>query len=479
MAYTQDQINAAYAAERANGASDADLAKAGAEKYGVTGEQFNLAQLAYGGASPTAPAAAPTSATAPTPAFGRFTQDQYDSARAWADGRSAKEILGKASELGLTNDELGYLFKDHGGSGQQVEDLTGYASRNGHAWSTAKSRELDDWSYDATSGWKWGRKSAGGGGKPTTGIGLDQLQDPTRWDVAPNETVRSQLQQIIADDSPLMQQARARAMQQANSRGLLNTSMAATAGQAALYDAAMPIATQDASTYARAGEFNANTANTFSRDNNQFVRDAFMADFNVGANEWAAQQDFERQYKLLDRQQQLTLERDAVQNGYQSARDKYMNEFQATRDSTANQWNVSAADKEAALRLQLAQMDMAARASSVQPDTSLERLRLQMEQDDRKTQAQIQQGSIEALNNLRAEYADKVFRINTSELSPEKAGQAITDLATTYNPMLKSYASKLGYDPESWIIKVAPAASAPAPAPSASAAGSDMNGAGG
>lgn len=64
MAYTQDQINAAYAAERANGASDADLAKIGAEKFGVTGDQFNLAQMAY------APAAAPSA-----PAD-RFTDDQ-------------------------------------------------------------------------------------------------------------------------------------------------------------------------------------------------------------------------------------------------------------------------------------------------------------------------------------------------------------------------------------------------------------------
>lgn len=463
MAYTQDQINAAYAAERANGASDADLAKIGAEKFGVTGDQFNLAQMAY------APAAAPSA-----PAD-RFTDDQYAAARQWASGKDGSTILNKASDLGLTSAELGKVFGEFGGSGSQVTGITGYGS--GFSGMTADGqnkpnamwgdweKEAAKWKFDTNTGWSQQKKPLQA---PTTGIGLSDLQGPTRWDVAPNETVRSQLQQIIADDSPLMQQARARAMQQANSRGLLNSSMAATAGQAALYDAAMPIATQDASTYARAGEFNANTSNTFARDNNQFVRDAFMADFNVGANEWAAQQDFDRQYKLLDRQSQLQLERDAVQNGYQSARDKYMND-----------WSVSAADKDAALRLQLAQMDMASRASSVQPDTSLERLRLQMEQDDRKTQTQIQQGSIEALNNLRSEYADKVFRINTSELSPEKAGQAIADLATTYNPMLKSYASKLGYDPDSWIIKVAPATSAAAPAPSSPSAGADMNGAGG
>lgn len=301
-----------------------------------------------------------------------------------------------------------------------------------------------------------GAGGAGGGGfggggpfgMPTTGINLSQLQNPTGWDVRPNETVRSQLQKIIADDSPLMQQARTRALQTANSRGLLNSSMAMTAADSAMYDAAMPIATQDASTFARSGEFNANTKNTFSRDNNQFVRDAYMADFNVQANDWAAQQQFEREYKMLDRQQQLTLERDAIQNGYTSARDQFAARQQTIRD-----------DKEAALRLQLGQQD-----------TSLERLRLQLD-------AQKQSDAISNLNNLRSEYADKVFRINTSELSPEKADKAVLDLAATYNPMITSAAAKLGYDPASWVIKIEkPEATTTAATSGASGAGEATGG---
>lgn len=461
MAYTQDQINAAYAAERANGASDADLQAIGASKYGVTGEQFNLASAAYAPAPPAAPAAAPAAA----PTFGRFSEDQYAAARNWADGRSGKDILGKANELKLTNDELGYLFKEHGGSGQQVEDITGYASRNGHAWSTDKERSLDGWVYNKEKGWSKPARSSGGA--PKTGINLSDLQESTSWDVQPNETVRSQLQQIIADDSPLMQQARARALQTANGRGLLNSTMAMTAADSAMYDAAMPIATQDAGTYARAGEFNANTKNTFSRDNNQFVRDAYMADFNVQANDWAAEQQFDREYQMLNRQQQLTLERDAVQNGYTSARDQFAASQQTTRD-----------DKDAALRLQLAQMDAAARASSVQPDTSLERLRMQLEADasrsDRQFDMQRQSDTISNLNALRSEYADKVFRINTSDLSPEKADKAVMDLAATYNPMITSAASKLGYDPASWMIKISTPETAAAPAPAPAIAPTDQ-----
>lgn len=463
MAYTQDQINAAYASEKASGASDDDLARIGAEKYGVTGDQFNLAKLAYAPASmASSPAPAPAPAT-----FGRYTEDQYAGARQWADGKSGKEILSKAAELGLTAEELGHVFGEHGGSGRQVRDATGYDPSNstisGYAtgtvspWSSGKDRSLDGWSYDINDprGWVFNKRS--GGGAPTTGINLSDLQGVTDWNVQPNETVRQQLQDLIAEDSPLLQQARARALQTANARGLLNSSMAMTAADAALYDTALPIAQQDASTYADAGRFNADSRNTFARDNNAFVRDAYMADFNVRANDWAAERDFDRQYAMLDRQSQLQLERDAIQQGYTSARDKALNDYQVERDSTANDYQTARDKADAALRLQLAQMDAASRAASIQPDTTMARAQMQIEADNRS-----------ALNNLRAEYADKVFRINTSDLSTEKADRAIADLATTYNPQLSALATQLGYNPESWIIKVAPAtnsATAPAPVP--------------
>ena len=67
------------------------------------------------------------------------------------------------------------------------------------------------------------------------------------WAVQPNQTVQSQVRDIINDNSPLMEQAETRALQKANARGLINSSIAVGAGQSALYDAAMPIATQDAS----------------------------------------------------------------------------------------------------------------------------------------------------------------------------------------------------------------------------------------
>jgi hypothetical protein len=61
-----------------------------------------------------------------------------------------------------------------------------------------------------------------------------------------NELMSTQVNKIIAQDDPLMQQAATTAKQAANGRGLLNSSMAIQAGQAAVMDRAMPIAQYDA-----------------------------------------------------------------------------------------------------------------------------------------------------------------------------------------------------------------------------------------
>ena len=58
--------------------------------------------------------------------------------------------------------------------------------------------------------------------------------------------VSGRLQGLLADDSSYIQQARTRALQEANRRGLANSSIAVGAGEAAAIDAALPIALSDA-----------------------------------------------------------------------------------------------------------------------------------------------------------------------------------------------------------------------------------------
>jgi hypothetical protein len=129
--------------------------------------------------------------------------------------------------------------------------------------------------------------------------------DPNNWNVDSKQTVQGQVGDIIAADSPLMQRAATRADQQMNRRGLMNSSMAVGAGQSAVMDAAMPIATADAQTNAQSANFNANAANTsaqFNAGNQQQVNLTNEAATNR-ANEFNA-----------SNQQQTTLANTAATN---------------------------------------------------------------------------------------------------------------------------------------------------------------------
>lgn len=109
-----------------------------------------------------------------------------------------------------------------------------------------------------------------GGGTPTTtnpgGIVNNAVNNGqfSEWNVTPAQTVRQQASEIIAADGSLMQQARGRAIQQMNERGLINSSMGIQAAQDAVMERALQIAAPDAATNAQAAQFNANQGNAWN-----------------------------------------------------------------------------------------------------------------------------------------------------------------------------------------------------------------------
>ena len=76
-----------------------------------------------------------------------------------------------------------------------------------------------------------------------------------------SKSTAGRVDSIIAKGSPLMERAAAKAKQGMNARGLMNSSMAIGAGQAAVMDAATPIAVQDASLFQQAQIANQNSLN--------------------------------------------------------------------------------------------------------------------------------------------------------------------------------------------------------------------------
>lgn len=141
---------------------------------------------------------------------------------------------------------------------------------------------------------------------------------PYDFTVTPNQTVQGQLQQIIQTNSPLMQQAQARARAEMNARGLLNSSMAIGAGQQAVIQQALPIAQQDAAAFERAAtntsqaynvarQFKAAAQNQSSQLNAQLGTETRLANMQAINAQRAQEADIALRWQLATQETNLQL----------------------------------------------------------------------------------------------------------------------------------------------------------------------------
>ena len=219
---------------------------------------------------------------------------------------------------------------------------------------------------------------------------------PTRT-VQPEETAQYQLNQILDPNSPLMQRARTQGMQFANQRGLLNSSLAAQAAQTAMLDAAVPIAQQDARTFAeaagqitdiegRAGlqdaalgtdvsKFNVSETNVTNRFNAESLNQAGA--FNANAANTSIQNFLQREAaRLLQDDQQLFT---AQQNQADRELRNYLQERQFDFQGSEN-----ALDRD--LQEKLQQNDQVFRASESQLDRDFRSGEAQLDRDFQSTE---------------------------------------------------------------------------------------------
>lgn len=110
--------------------------------------------------------------------------------------------------------------------------------------------------------------------------------DAKPFKVTPEQTVQKQMEGIIGSGSPLMRQAKTRSDQEMQARGLLHSSIAVGAAQGAVMDRALPIAQQDATTYAQAATNTTNAENAAAYQNAQAKNTASLqgAELGTGVN---------------------------------------------------------------------------------------------------------------------------------------------------------------------------------------------------
>lgn len=127
--------------------------------------------------------------------------------------------------------------------------------------------------------------------KAAGGLLSEQYRPETQGAVTRNvqgeDTSAGQMSKIMDSQSDLMRDARTRAAETMNSRGLLNTSMAVGQTQRDMMDAAMEMAKHDASTYLKQGLENQVAKNQEVQNANAYARDLAAGQFETDMGEFA------------------------------------------------------------------------------------------------------------------------------------------------------------------------------------------------
>lgn len=172
----------------------------------------------------------------------------------------------------------------------------------------------------------------------------------------PTQTVAGQLTGLLETDSPYITRARTRAAQTANSRGLINSSMAAGAGEAAAIDAALPVAQQDAQTYTQQQYQNQNASNQAKLFNADFGNQTFFRQLDTDNRLKVDQQQQQQQLKLAEMDRDLRLDLAAIdvsQKDYAAFSDYISNtsqQYQVQQTNISTDPGLSVEEKNRALQ---------------------------------------------------------------------------------------------------------------------------------
>ena len=313
-------------------------------------------------------------------------------------------------------------------------------------------------------------------------LGKGASMGVAQWKPDESSTVAGQVNKLTAAGSPLIDQATTAAKQQSASRGLLNSTMGITAGLDAAYRTALPIAQQDANTFASAGQFNANAQNTTAAQlrDIQNQREMQQAGFNQQSTLQAA--DFAQQSKTQAAD---------LASRYDLAKMDVESRAALQAADAANQQKLQAANAE--LQRGLQATDNAVKQSMQVYDGELKKAmqgldnqsRLQLatlDADNKVTLAGIEARYKEKLQtnqSMAASYQSMVDSYTRGMTNPDMDAAAkqatIGNLTTLYNNTLQMQSDITGLQlgtllaPEA-VGGASAAAPAPAPAPAPAAA---------
>ncbi len=247
--------------------------------------------------------------------------------------------------------------------------------------------------------------------------------NPVMAQVDPNTTVQGELGDILKNGNPLLEGAKARAMQAANARGLSNSSMSVQSGEEAIVNTALPIAQQDSAAYQKQQQINQDITNQFLSQKEGAKLDLEKAYAAFQQNNYMFDKDEKLKRYINDSgissNEKIAALQTAAQQSIANA------QIIASKDNTAAQIaaNEQISNNSLAERLKEAGMSIDANAALQSANLS-------------------HQDKVNLLNldaNTFANYTAQVNAITTSQMEPDDKLKAINNLNAIYagNPNFK------------------------------------------
>lgn len=255
---------------------------------------------------------------------------------------------------------------------------------------------------------------------------------------APTETVESRLNDITAEGSRYTDLAKSDAKRSANSRGLINSTMAGAAGTEAAIRAALPIAQQDAKTYTDTRFKNQDTEN-------EFLKNRQSADLNMetAAHESGLTRGIMKLGSELSNEENtllndLTMKRDKGLSALTIDEQANLKDLEMKRDAALAEQDIARDDNAAALNIVRDDNLSANKIDEMIKDSELKSAYQTLIQSDKFDD----DAKIQILQTITAITRDATAQISAVSLSDRTAAQqaaAIKDIETKRDAALSVY----------------------------------------
>lgn len=266
---------------------------------------------------------------------------------------------------------------------------------------------------------------------------------PTTTEVdAATETVEDRMTSLNLRDSKYTNLNREDAQRSANTRGLINSTMAGAAGVEAGIRASLPIAQQDAKTYTDTRMANQDVVNTFeeNRQNtnlniesaahgSQLVKDEMKLGSALTSEENTILND-------------LTMKRDEGLAELTEAENKQLAELEAIRDSTLHSFDIDRDQASAVLNENLATLESLLKESEMILDAEL-RLAFETALQDDKFSDTAKIEIVQTMSSIITDTQQQIVDIGMSDRSAEQQAAAITLLLENRDAALAVYENLL------------------------------------